>query len=89
MPFSITNFTVSCSLEMNRAGKKQSHFNSMAISVQNEDEPSVKEYRSKMALECFKNNVRDALMSGFISMEEAKDMLEVAKSNHQAMNTSK
>jgi len=85
MPFNITNFTVSSSIELYRNGKKQSHFNSVAISVAEEDEESIKEFRSRMALECYKNNVKDALMSSFISLEEAKDLISTAKSNHDVI----
>lgn len=89
MPFKITNFTVSNSLEMYKGGKKQSFFNSMAISVDNETEESVKDYRSRMAFECTKNNIKDALMSGFITLDEAKEMIEISKSNYSTMNPGK
>ena len=83
MPFSTTNFTVSSSLEFNKGGRKQSHFNSMAIAVVDETEESIKAYRAKMSLECFKHNIRDALVSGFISMEEASELAQTVKSNYE------
>lgn len=83
MSFSITNFTVSSSLDFNRGGRKQSHFNSMAIAVTDESEESIKAHRAKMSFECFKNTVRDALVSGFISVEEATEMIQTVKSNYE------
>lgn len=87
----LDHFTVSYGIDIYKNGDKSSHFVSASVKCVADDQKQddhvsiekLSELQMQLSFHVSKSAILDAMVRGHLTQEEAKDRIEVVKSNHE------